>query len=219
MSNLASNLICDFCQEFSGQDTWLARELVKIDLKNRILIRENGVVTLVGVGPLSPGYVLVLPVEHSYSISNCSLEQRMEIHSQKDKIATILRNEYGSVVCFEHGAVSSIKRGGACVDHAHLHILPGISGFRERLATEFKEILINNIGEIPSQTDINRPYLYLEDKDGKCYVYQIPDVLPSQYIRRIWADIARMPDKWDWALFPNFPLMKETFLWFSSRIG
>jgi diadenosine tetraphosphate (Ap4A) HIT family hydrolase len=203
---------CDFCQEFQGYETWLDQALLRrAGLTDRILLRKNGVVSLVGVGPITSGYVLILPEAHYYSIGAVSEDILAEITSQKQQIVDLLQREFGSAICFEHGAISSTERGGACVDHAHLHVIPGCENFRKYVDADFDGKIINNLSELKRFVVAQYPYLYLEDTDGSKHVYALPIQVPSQYFRQVWAKAVGQPDAWDWALFPNYELMRQTF--------
>ena len=201
---------CEFCQEFAGSETWLTQSLGKFHLADRIFIRKNEVISLAALGPITPGYALVLPKLHYYSIGELPANLLEEVEFQKQTIVNIIKRRFGSAICFEHGSISTTKRGGACLDHAHIHIISGCSGFRNYVAASFEEIAIEGLMDLAKFVEQGRPYLYIEDTDGLAYAYRIPDQIPSQYLRRVWAWAAKQPDKWDWAVFPNYDLMKET---------
>ena len=42
------------------------------------------------------------------------------------------------------------------------------------------------------------PYYFYESSSGKRYLFQVPDIVPSQYIRKIIAAKIGKPERWDW---------------------
>lgn len=202
---------CDFCLEFAGQTTWLSHILEKEGLSSRIVLRRKGVVSLTGLGPLTAGHLLVLPEKHYYSVGETPEAILHEIALQKSQITSIIRRAFGSVICYEHGAISDTRRGGACIDHAHLHIIPGCQGFKELVSMDFTETPVASLDDLKALANEGVPYLFVEDLDQQAYIYRVPDRIPSQYLRQIWARALGKPDEWDWGAFPNYSLMKETF--------
>jgi hypothetical protein len=53
-----------------------------------------------------------------------------------------------------------------------------------------------------------KSYLFVENQAGQRFAYLVPDHLPSQYMRRIWASLVAKDDLWDWDVF----LGKENIL-------
>jgi diadenosine tetraphosphate (Ap4A) HIT family hydrolase len=210
---------CEFCQEFAGHQTWLTQVLGQFHLADRILIRANEVISLAALGPITPGYALVLPRAHHFSIGELPAHLLQEVEFQKQTIVNIIKRKFGSAICFEHGAITTVKRGGACLDHAHIHIIAGCPGFRNYVAKEFEEIPLVGLSDLVQFVEQGKPYLFIEDLDGLAYAYRVPDQIPSQYLRRVWARATQQPDKWDWAVFPNYELMQATIDVIRSELG
>jgi diadenosine tetraphosphate (Ap4A) HIT family hydrolase len=210
---------CSFCSEFTGSETLFSRALRGQGLPDRNLIRANGVVSLVGLGPLTSGYTLILPEDHYLSMGALPSSLLAEVNRHKSRIVAAIVEEYGSVLCFEHGAVSPDLQGGGCVDHAHLHLIAGCQGFRARVEEDFAGTAVGGLDDLREIAVEGTPYLYLEDLDGSCLVYRVSQGVPSQYLRRVWARSLGRPEEWDWALFRNYDLMRETFQRLSSRLS
>jgi diadenosine tetraphosphate (Ap4A) HIT family hydrolase len=182
------------------------------------LIKKNGVVSLVGLGPLTPGYILILPEAHYYSVGETPDNILSEISSQKDVLVNILEQEFGNAICFEHGAISSANKGGACIDHAHIHVAPGCQGFRDYVSADFKELPIHDLSDLKQFVEQHSPYLFIQDFDKSTYSYKVTDNIQPQYLRRVWAKILGKADEWDWALFPNYNMMRNTFSFMVARL-
>jgi diadenosine tetraphosphate (Ap4A) HIT family hydrolase len=209
---------CEFCQQFLGAQTPLTIELDTKLSASSILLRGNGVITMAGVGPLTPGYALISPEEHYYSLGELPDVLLAEVTRQKEAITDILTHEFGSAICFEHGAINSEVRGGSCIDHAHLHIIQGFPGFRELISKNYAEVELEDMGDLKRFVQQGKPYLFIQDVDGCRYAYDIPNRIPSQYLRRIWARAVGRPKEWDWELFPNYELMNDTIKVIGSHI-
>lgn len=203
---------CEFCQEFNSISTHVTRVLKKLHCSSRILVEKEGIVSLAAVGGLEVGYCLILPKEHYYSIGELNPSLINEVERQKKLIIKAISQKAGGAICFEHGSTSAKAKGGACIDHAHLHIVPGRLEFREHISKEFREFRIEDMESLRDFSKRQKPYLYLQDISGTSYVYEIPSSIPSQYMRKVWADLYGKPDEWDWQLFPNYPKMKATIL-------
>ena len=42
------------------------------------------------------------------------------------------------------------------------------------------------------------PYIFVETREGIRYVFNVPDILASQYVRQIIAIKIGQPERWDW---------------------
>lgn len=209
---------CDFCREFAQETTWFQAQLTALGLTDRRLIQRGGVVSLVGLGPLSVGYVLILPEIHYRSLGETPEQVLTEVLSQKQEIEDIMKNLWGKTACFEHGS-TRVSHGGACIDHAHLHIVAGDYDLPPHIQPDFAESRISDVRALRRFSEQELPYLYVEDTHGQGYVYNIPRQIPSQYLRRIWARVTGHPDDWDWAVFPNWDLVKETFVSIKQQLN
>ena len=72
---------CSFCSEINGKeennyvDIYLKEEFEKEGLHSRILATTHKFVIMPMVGPLVPGYLLIVPKDHYLSISQLPKEQ------------------------------------------------------------------------------------------------------------------------------------------------
>ena len=189
---------CPFCEVANRTESSVAPE-------ERILAATEHFVAKPGLGPLSEGYVLVIPRDHSISFSEMDAPLLREASLLTEALASQLRAMYDLPISyFEHGCFSGGGRGGACIDHAHLHLLPTAVDLSETLASRFRSERIRGLGALAGYCDrYKRPYLYYHAPTGVDTTYDVPDVLESQFLRRLLSQqLGLEVDRWDWRLFP-----------------
>lgn len=176
-------------------------------------------VVVPGLGGLSAGYLLLAPLEHHTSLGMATSRHRADERGFPyfvDDVLSFLEARLGRLTFWEHGGTDNPNtRRSACVEHAHLHIVPGqlklplppdhvgYSGIDEALT-----VLANRSGETDS-------YLLMGYTSGPCFVGR--DVRISQYYRREWARLLGRVDNWDYLLAEDPALTKETIEWFFSQ--
>ncbi len=99
---------------------------------------------------------------------------------------------------FEHGATSERKKGGCCITHAHLHAVPVQVDVFSELAKHFDYQKIETFDQLKKQFDKGVPYFFYESNSGGRYLFEVPEIVPSQYIRQIIAAKIEKPERWDW---------------------
>jgi diadenosine tetraphosphate (Ap4A) HIT family hydrolase len=201
---------CEFCNEFSGGSFNSFRKLFsRYDLPSRQLAETSNFVVIAGLGALSEGYILIVSKAHYRSMGYLGkVEFFDELSSLMVEARYVCQDIYGSTfVFFEHGTHSESKRAGGCVDHSHIHGCPlachQLQSIRDRLARDFDEVRFQRLEFLESVIRSGSPYLLLDVGDDSKFLYRVPDNLPSQYLRRIWASEIGRPDEWDWAVFPG----------------
>ena len=172
-------------------------------------------------GQFTEGYVLICPRQHidSFGFLNSVLFE--EFLGIKKKVYSLLMGEYKCrPVFFEHGAIAS-KKGGSCIEHAHIHVLPveltSTSPWMPKNLTGGRTEDITSIFEF---VKAGRPYFYLECSDGTVYLYD-STMLPCQYGRQVFARILKMnysDSRWDWRIFPFKERMVKTTRRLRKRI-
>jgi diguanylate cyclase (GGDEF)-like protein len=105
------------------------------------------------------------------------------------------------VLVYEHGQMSSENQCGACVDHAHLHIVPCNAPADEVVRSTLREAHPERefalFEELPAQAASGQGYLMLQDTRGHRFFYDAPTVA-SQYLRRVTCDAIGLSHRWDW---------------------
>lgn len=157
------------------------------------------------LGMMRPGYMLGVTREHVTSFAQLSSADLVAIDasfsSAEDRLRTNLRHsQYDKYIRLEHGSdnVKDCTLGsGACVTHAHQHLIPGT---KKTIARMLKENLdwqqLNDYSELSSLR--GEPYLYV-GSDDKHYAAIDPQVV-SQWGRRLIAEEDGHKE-WDWGVF------------------
>jgi len=103
--------------------------------------------------------------------------------------------DHGDYLIFEHGTPPGGGSRGACIEHAHLHMLPTETLMFDQLTSALDWQPISEFKNLASFRRAGYAYLGIK---GSHYVYPKPDI-GSQWIRRqVCAALGR--DDWDWAL-------------------
>jgi len=191
---------CEFCVEFELPEASLFCNLFsEYGVKSRVIHESKSYVAIAGLGALTEGYVLLLPKKHYLSLSHLSSDEIAEFDDFKRDSLSLVNEFYHNLICFEHGAASNNRKGGSCLDHAHLHVCPCPTDLSLQIDERFQSIPIDSIMGIHSFAK-DKPYLYYENQKSQKFVYILPDKIESQYVRRLWATSLGLPDQWDWAI-------------------
>lgn len=194
---------CSLCSEINHEEenNMLYNIIAPVTgIKDRILFQTANWVVMPTLGCFVNGYLLIVSKEHIPSISFCSDIMLDELEFLIQDIRKINCKLYHSdSVLFEHGMVSVEERGGCCVDHAHVHILP----FNEEIDAEICKNAAEKV-EIEMLTNVKqlvekacRSYLLYENKAGKRVII-FSDYIPSQYMRQIISKKIGKEKEWDW---------------------
>ena len=224
---------CSFCSEINGKEEnnffniYLKDEFGKEGLNSRIVATTHNFVIMPMVGPLVPGYLLIVPKNHCLSISQLAQNQIEELKIIKEELKKVFEQKYGKSVFYEHGALSCSAKGGSCSDHAHLHIVAVDTDVKDKFhkyGYELREL--KNYNKIINQKQRNIPYLYYENQNGEMFLADAP-IVESQFIRKLIAKDINALDRalWnenirkDWmieivkTLRPHFDKMKGNSIW------
>lgn len=191
---------CPYCDEFEKGSKY----------GNKILYESNNFVVFPSLGQIVEGYLLIAPKKHLIATGEIPTELYPELNSVYQKVKKVLSDVYESPLFFEHGPISQNKRGGCCIEHAHFHAVPVKVDILEDLAKHFKYKGIKTFSGIRKQFKKGVPYFYYESNLGKRYLFEIPEIVPSQYIRKIIAYKIGKPERWDWRICLGLDELSKT---------
>jgi len=186
---------CEYCAEF--RRGYLGVQ----EIGNRIVYETNNFVVFPSLGQIVEGYLIIAPKNHYICIGGIPEELYSELEDMQQKVRKILEESYTTPLFFEHGPVSSSRKGGSCIDHAHFHAVPVKLDIFNDLSRDFPTRSVNSYTDLKMQFEKGIPYFYLEDNLGKRYLFEIEDQVPSQYIRRLIASKINNHEKWDWGIY------------------
>lgn len=167
---------------------------------------------IISVGALVPGWSLISPVEHATNMSSCFNDDEFWLFASRAE--KILRNRYGRVCVFEHGAQYTGSQTGCGTDHAHLHMVP-LGFLLSQEAVRFDPALIWKrcpISEIAIHAN-GREYLFVADDFRGQETIGFLSVLEtpiSQYFRRVIATRIGMSDFYNYRHFPMLEIAESS---------
>lgn len=162
---------------------------------DQVLASGPGVNLLPALGMLTPGYFLVTAEQHVLSMADLQPGALMALDQWLRGLMPSLTAEFGRYLVFEHGSCVS-GGAGACVDHAHLHLIPLAARLIPDLLVAARWHSLDEYTDVHAHAGTSYAYL---GWDGAHRVLVDPK-FGSQWIRRQVA-AALGTDAWDWALF------------------
>lgn len=167
---------------------------------------------LISIGPLVQGHVMVVSRQHYLSMGDMPEELYEEFNQAQKSTWEALDATYRKpVISFEHGPAVKGCHAGACVDHAHLHMMP----FNKTIswkANEFGERQYHSgyVHQVLRELVNNgKSYLHIHE-NGESFIFKLTKDLPSQFMRRVISEQTGKENTWDWAVFPRLEDMLET---------
>jgi len=191
---------CSYCEEFKeGNTDGLFLRLFKEEgISTRILKETDNFLVFPTLGAFVEGYLLIAPKKHFLSIGALPDEMYPELKELLKEVKKDLSKYYCKPILFEHGPISKILKGGCCIDHAHIHIVP----VKVDILDEIKYFLgtprqIHTIEELKNEVVNGRQYIFYENHEEDKFIFN-PSIVPSQFVRQILAVKLGIPHKWDW---------------------
>ncbi|WP_067488666.1 HIT family protein [Actinomadura hibisca] len=164
-----------------------------------VLAAGGGLFLMPDLAPLADGHLLLVSEEHLTCAGEFDAALWTRARRWRDRVARLYETAYGSpdLALFEHGP-GSPQGGGACIDHAHWHLLPSVTGMRAVLEAFGRPGEEGSHGALRARFRAGRSYLLVEE-DGIATVHP-GDGAPSQFLRRAAALAldGRAPAAWRW---------------------
>jgi len=179
--------------------------------KKNILYETDNLFVIPSIGQITiEGYLLICSKKHYIAIGEFPENFFPELQSLQKKVRKVLSENYDIPIFFEHGPISPSKRGGSSVEHAHLHAVPINIDILDDLSKVFQPRSIDSFVSLKQQFQTGAPYLFYENPAGHKYVFSVPEVIPSQYIRWTIAVKIGATDRWDWKQWPGIEEFNKT---------
>ncbi|WP_131736767.1 HIT family protein [Actinomadura roseirufa] len=175
-----------------------------------VLAADADFLLMPDVAPLTDGHLLLVTRAHHQCAGAFGKRTWGRACRWRQRVAGLYGEAYGSdaFLLFEHGPATS-QGGGACIDHAHWHFLPGTPGVRAVVEGSGLP------GEPADRTALRsyflagRSYLLIEEA-GTATVHP-GDGVRSQFLR--WAVTAAGTRRaWRWQESFGLPDSRERFL-------
>lgn len=193
---------CDFCREMAsghcpalGSGRWIR------ETKNFVVFPT--------IGSLTEVWLLITSKQHYRSAGNLPVDQVMELEALMLEIGEYLEATYDKpVIFFEHGP--GLKgRGGACIDHVHIHTVVGELELINDLEP-YRPRSISSMLEVCQIAQQGMPYLFYQDRLGQRFLATLEQDTPSQFLRQVVARQVGRPDEFDWAVWTEIPTLMAT---------
>lgn len=197
---------CTFCSP-EGRSEWF---------NTPITSDEDKAFVVPSVGSLVPGYLLAIPVLHVTATCRIPEDEKERFASFVETIRTRLEQIYKSgVTLFEHSACGAPQQArSACISHAHLHLVPGSYD----LASEAPQSRMMQYASLRAfiEGEHTSSYLMLQDPGGPVIASEDPAI--PQFFRRLIAKRLGIAEAWDFALFPFFANVRQTYHDFDVKL-
>lgn len=184
---------CAFCAEFAalppdGQGT-------------RIICQAGEWVLLPTVGCFTPGYCLLMPLEHLDAAADAPSAELCDVAGAAESMRALISSVFGPVIIAEHGP-RGCELGASCCSHAHLHLIPvpdpaAVTAAYQAAGGPGRRL--DDLTGLPAAVD--GPYLYLSPRPGEHLLWSSAG-FARQYVRRVCAAHHGIPDRFDWRDHP-----------------
>ena len=150
-----------------------------------IIYQDNNVLITPDIAPVVEGHFLIITKAHWNSFANVDDDTYVSLERAKEYLkCSVFKDK--RILFFEHGAVRE-NTAGACIDHAHMHIIPvpfGIDIDVDKFIGTFvsSEKMMANKCSIQKCAKDKQPYVFYEIDRGHQWYYPV-DVLPHQFFR------------------------------------
>ena len=149
------------------------------------------------------GYTLIISKEHFPSYAYLPQPLFSELEAFRENVRDKLHNiSEHPISIMEHGAISRCQRGGSCIDHAHLHLMPLADDLYPTLSARFPFGELASISEVRRFKDAQIPYFYYQREGLRSHAVGLSQDVPSQMLRRIACQVLGTPELWDWRSTP-----------------
>lgn len=179
-----------------------------------VIARDRDFLLIPDVAPLAEGHVLLVTRDHYASAGEFRPRMWERALRWRDRVAGLYRAAYGSaeLVLFEHGPATP-QGGGACIDHAHWHLLPGTPGVRAVVEGWGRPGTPADRAVLRACLRAGRSYLLIEEA-GAMTVHP-GDGAESQLLRRaatVALTAAATDEAWRWQETFGLPASRRRFL-------
>lgn len=186
---------CLLCDELDGKSPPSAR----IGPRAQALLESDLFVLLPDISPLVPGHCLLIPKQHHCSLATLPEDHLEELSKFLQDCTALVSRWWPVPLLFEHGSGALAPKSGACIHHAHLHLLPLRApvikwlkpfGVIHKLRTKapYESAEPSDLGD----------YLAYRDQRGQWYlISELRNRPPCQFIRRRITQYLNLPE-WNW---------------------
>lgn len=207
---MTENESCSYCAEINGnaeESFFLSEVAASLDIHSRQLFTSETFLIFPSVGALVPGHFLIVPKKHITAMAYLDKRELHELEGVISELKNLLLRIYKTkMVLMEHGSTYDRCSSGACVSHAHFHILPNEIKLSNSIHVDKEKIRISQLDHI---LHLNTDYLLYSD-DCKSFYFSKAENFPSQYFRKAIFQASELKGHWNWTLDQRIEIMRQT---------
>lgn len=199
---------CRLCEEIDYfEESLFAAQYPDVANSNALFVTTR-LQAMLPIGPFCDGHLLVVSKEHAPSFAHLGHSISSELNSFIDAIVRLTSDRYGRTIVFEHGAMSMTRRGGCCLVHAHMNVMPIPESLKlVDLMSKYAHFSPAQLGELIQFVDRDQPYLFFRCGQEGSYAASAPKG-SSQLFRKAIA--SSIPGKmWDWRDHPQAAIVRK----------
>jgi hypothetical protein len=172
------------------------------------------------LGSIVPNWLLIIPKTEFLNYKQVSLRRDFD----PVRLVSALRDSWPAaadkLVWFEHGPQQTGTTMGCGLDYAHIHVLidPKFS-LQELIATaNIQEPTLSWRAFSYDQLPSSERYLIAGDL-RRTYSATVSSALPSQFLRRVVAQISGKPERWDYRVWSHVRNIRTTLQSAGASLG
>jgi diadenosine tetraphosphate (Ap4A) HIT family hydrolase len=190
---------CLLCDEVKNDSPLSVRIGLCAHPKNNVLLETDLFVLLPDISPLVPGHCLLIPKEHYSSFARLPQTHIEALKRFSKHCVAFVSQQYGTAFLFEHGSGPLEPKSGACIHHAHMHLLPltaPVEQWMKRFG-RLRELGKTTQYELPERFKLGDYLAYQDQGNNSFLVADLAERPPCQFIRRRIAAHFNLTD-WHW---------------------
>ena len=198
--------VCTLCDELQGDSsTAVSMSYAAIIESGQSRLASSRSFSVVpSLGALNESHVMVVPFEPLTCLANLTDSAWVALITLQSSLRQFCRVEHDwTLILFEHGAGSGADTSGACVEHAHLHVIRALGDFRSALAEVAPLVQLPQAASLRQLANTASGYVCLWDLDESVWIANDPG-LPPQYFRFLYSRLSGNPAVWNWHSDPRF---------------
>lgn len=198
---------CRLCVEIRDFDNSLFAHTYPGVLSRNAFFETDYLQVMIPAGPLCEGHLLAAAKEHAWSFGHVSQDILLDLITLLSKVTDFLKARYGRIILFEHGPMSKLRRGGCCLEHAHMNILPIPESFNVLAeASKYLSFMPTDIYQLKTFVERDEPYIFFQSQEEGSFAAPAPEGA-NQFFRKLL--VSEMPgSEWDWRSHPQHEFVK-----------
>ena len=199
------NESCRFCGIVSGQYNY-----TEID---QPFLTAASYIAVASIGALVEGWTLILPLKHQLSLQQ--VYEDADFQDFTCRTISLLKQQYGPIIAFEHGANQEGSITSCGTNHAHLHLVPFKASLAPKLQSTGLQWMQCRLSDVLEAVGDNEYLFYMDmesnshitDQTGYLHILSSPT---SQFFRKILAEHLGCPETSNYREFPHLDASTRT---------